>query len=295
MKKPNYLDPLGSKLPAFESNILRLRSLQMVLVLFYAEQLKQKVLNLIQTTDHILSILGNGLVERVSKQEKDQVKKCLNALVFDGAISIDESDEIRRLIDYRNVIGHDIHELVADLSTEKSVRTALVYAPESVASYDYEVVDRLRHYLRLLSERQIKHHYSVSVSMDRLMFISAERVLLADIKKLKMKIKRQAEIRNQKTQELNKQFQYKNDDNGKYCRHPLNQYDNKRLTKHGEEVCYRLFDEGKSPMAVAHLMDISLKSASKRLRMWEHAGGSNRPVADISSLPRRKFSWNDDD
>jgi len=57
------------------------------------------------------------------------------------------------------------------------------------------------------------------------------------------------------------------------------------LTQRGEEICYRLFDKGKSPMAVAHLMGISLKAARKRHGMWQATGGVNRPV--LTSQPCR--------
>lgn len=48
MHKPSFLDPLGSRLPGLEQNILKLRSAQMMLVLFHAEQLKTRVLSLIR-------------------------------------------------------------------------------------------------------------------------------------------------------------------------------------------------------------------------------------------------------
>lgn len=40
MQEPSFLDPLGSSLSAPKQNLLKLRTVQMVLVLFYAEQLK---------------------------------------------------------------------------------------------------------------------------------------------------------------------------------------------------------------------------------------------------------------
>lgn len=290
MRRPHYLDPLGSRLPALERNILRLRSMQMVLVLFYAEKLKQEVLNLIQNTDSFRARMRSGSQERVPKGAKDQVRKCLNALADDGAITRDERDEIRRLIEYRNVIGHDIHELVADLSSSRSIRDSLNYVSSRFATYDYEAVERLRHYLDLLDERQITHHYIGTVSLDRLMFTSAERTLLTDIRKLRTTIDRQAKERNHRIGKLNEQIKLdEGAREGDHPYHPLNQYDDKRLTKRGQEVCYRLFDQGKPPMAVAHLMGISLAAARKRRRMWEQAGGSARPAVDFESLPHRKF------
>ncbi|HCD83186.1 MAG TPA: hypothetical protein DEQ45_05030 [Agrobacterium sp.] len=182
MRKPHYLDPLGSRLPALERNLIRLRSMQMVLVLFYAEQVKQTVLNLVQTTDRFRVMSGRG-VDRVPKNAKDQVKKCLKALVEDGLLSVDESEEIRHLIDYRNMVGHEIHELVADISTERAVRDRFDFAVTDGRAYNYEAVERLRHYLGLLHERQDSYHYVGTLCMDSLMFTSAERTLLADIKK----------------------------------------------------------------------------------------------------------------
>jgi hypothetical protein len=295
MQRLHYLDPLGSRLPALERNIMRFRSMQMVLVLFYAEQLKQKVLNLIQNTDSLHARLKSGPPERVPKGVKNQVKECLNALVADGAISADERDEIKRLIDYRNVIGHEVHKLVADLSTERHIRD-LDFAPDLVVAYDYKAVDRLRHYLDLFGGQQIAHRYVVMLSMDSLMFVSAERTLLADIRKLNAKILRQMAERNQRLREINEQLKLdKEMRDEEHPRDPLNQYDDKRLTKRGEEVCYRLFDQGKPPMALALLMGISLAAARKRQRMWLAAGGTTRPSVDFDSLPRRKFYQRDDD
>jgi len=39
MLPKKFSDPLGSKLPALEQNILKFRAMQMLLVMFYAEEL----------------------------------------------------------------------------------------------------------------------------------------------------------------------------------------------------------------------------------------------------------------
>lgn len=293
--KRHYLYPLGSRLPALERNILRLRSLQMVLVMFYAEQLRRKVLELIQSTDRFRAILADGTSaeSRVPKTAKDQVKKCLNALVDDGALSVAEKDEIRDLIDYRNLVGHEIHNLVGDVVGEKYVRD---YAAMDSSAYDYEAAERMRHYLDLLARRQITHHYVGTMRMDGLLFEATERTLLSDIARLKTKVRRQAGIRKQRIHELNEQMLVVDElSDAERPDHPLNQYDDKRLTKRGEEICYRLFDRGQSPMAVAHLMEISLRSAKKRQSMWAQMGGIARPAVDLDLLPRRKFYRRDDD
>ncbi|MCA1550873.1 hypothetical protein I6F36_29015 [Bradyrhizobium sp. BRP19] len=64
----------------------------------------------------------------------------------------------------------------------------------------------------------------------------------------------------------------------------------KRLAKRGAEICYRLFDLGKSEMAVAHLMRISLLAVKKRKKTWVKLGGKRRGKVDIDTLPGRKYA-----
>ncbi len=49
-----------------------------------------------------------------------------------------------------------------------------------------------------------------------------------------------------------------------------------KLTERGVEVCYRLYDAGKTRYAVASAMHISFGAADYRFRTWEKAGGVNR-------------------
>jgi DNA-binding NarL/FixJ family response regulator len=70
--------------------------------------------------------------------------------------------------------------------------------------------------------------------------------------------------------------------------HPLNQHDDNRLTKRGIEICYRLFDLGKSDMAIAHLMRLSLEAVKARKKLWLKLGGKKRPTVNLEDLPRRR-------
>lgn len=93
-----------------------------------------------------------GRAERVPQGTKNLVVKCLDALEADGVLSADEKAEIRRLIDYRNSVGHDLHELIADITSERSLRRSWRYLPENFARYDYEAVERLQHFLKREAE-----------------------------------------------------------------------------------------------------------------------------------------------
>ena len=49
-----------------------------------------------------------------------------------------------------------------------------------------------------------------------------------------------------------------------------------KLTPRGVEICYRLFDAGKSRYAVAQALDISFGAATHRYGIWQKAGAVNR-------------------
>lgn len=58
-------------------------------------------------------------------------------------------------------------------------------------------------------------------------------------------------------------------------RNPLNK-DGVNLTPRGVEVCYRLFDRGKTRYAVSQAMEISYGAATHRFHAWEKLGGKDR-------------------
>jgi hypothetical protein len=118
MHRPRFTDPLGSTLPSLEQNILKHRAMEMLLVMFYAEELRREILDCIQTTDQWHVKLKTGQPERVPKGTKKPLDKALDALVADGAIKAEQKKEIVELIDYRNMVAHQMHNMLADLSPD---------------------------------------------------------------------------------------------------------------------------------------------------------------------------------
>ena len=287
------IDPLGSKLPALERSILKFRAMQILLVMFYAEELKRHVLGLIQSTDRLMALISGSknLLERVPKGTKNAVDKALNALVADGAITVAEKSEIVGLIDYRNIIGHEIHNLFVDMSIGHFARHSITHTPDSVKEYDYAAVGRLQHFRNLFNELYKTHSYVTPVSSNSLKFKAAERTFLAEIKLLDRKISWLTIIRQSDINNLNSELSLEGTEfeGDWHPRHPLNQYDNGRLTKRGVEICYCLFDMGKSIMAVAHLTGLSLIAARRRQRMWMALGGPEHTKVDIATIPHRRF------
>jgi hypothetical protein len=57
----------------------------------------------------------------------------------------------------------------------------------------------------------------------------------------------------------------------------------------GVEVCHRLFDAGKTPLAVAYLMHVSKRTILARHEEWTKLGGTNRPKVPLPErYPRQK-------
>jgi hypothetical protein len=113
--------PKGRQLPALGQNILKYRALEMVMILFYAENLNQVVVSSIRATDRFTTV-ERLREERLPDGTKNLHKKAWKILVEDGILTKAENEEIQRLINYRNDIGHRIHQLVADVSRDAFVR-----------------------------------------------------------------------------------------------------------------------------------------------------------------------------
>ena len=186
-----FTDPLGSRLPALDRSILKLRGTQMLLVLFYAEELKRDILSLIRTTDRMTIRLKGDKAppDRVpgnTNNAKD-VEKALKALVADGAISIEQKKEIVKLIEYRNIIGHQMYNLLVDVSNERITLEILTFPPDRVPKYQYGAVERLGYFRELLDGLYGTHHYASELRMNRLIFKAAENTFLDEIRRLKRK------------------------------------------------------------------------------------------------------------
>ena len=278
--------PQGSWLPALEQNILKFRALEMVIILFNVENLKRFVLNSIKSTDKF----RDRDKQRIPIGTKNEFKKACSALVNDGILSQEESDEVRRLVDYRNDIGHRIHLLTCDLSRSPIVEDFLQWSGNAV-KYDYQALKRLK-YFREKIWRGMRSRYIMVVSVEGHLFEAAEKTYQNELRRLEQKITRQIALREVEIQNLNAELSF--DESGilenfdpnheinepseslrtlSLLNHPLNKAANGTLTKRGIEICYWLFEHNKSTLAVACLMQISHRSAVNRRRAWEKTIG----------------------
>jgi hypothetical protein len=208
MHRPRYTDPLGSTLPALEQNILKYRAMDMILVMFYAEELKREVLDPIQTTDRWRARQKTGKIERVPSGTKNPVDKALDALIADGAIKPNEKKEIVELIDYRNMIAHQMHNMLGDLSPTRYARDLAMFG-SNVPKYNYGAVKRLQYYHKRFDEMYRTHSYITTLSMNTLLFRAAEKTFLAEVKRFDHKIARLLKERNASIKKINAEMSLK--------------------------------------------------------------------------------------
>jgi hypothetical protein len=182
------------------------------------------------------------------------------------------------------------------MSPERIAREYLAFVP-NFPKYSHGAVKRLQHYRDTFDELYKTHHYATTFSTNRILFEAAEKTFLREIERLKNKINRQMVDRRATVKELNSELDLRKTEftGDLEPRHPLNHYDDRRLTKRGLEICFRLFDLDKSPMAVAHLLGLSLIAIKRRYKQWKALGGKRRLKADLNNLRKRKFYRQSDD
>jgi hypothetical protein len=259
---PKMHFPQSSRLSALEKNELKRRALEMVLVLFYIEDLKHFVVASIRATDRLRRVASGG---RLSPGTKNLYKKAWTILVDAGVLSQQESDEIQGLVDYRNLVAHQTHALTADVG-----RYTYLQVPGDTARYDDSALERVQ-YFRTKLFSGMGQKFVLSSSFRGLNFEAAERTYLEELKILNRKLRRQAEVHRAEIDQANAQIRVLHE-SGVLARlepgHPAQINRSGQLTTQGIHCCRELFSAGASPFVVAHLMRLSLRAATRQQRLW---------------------------
>jgi hypothetical protein len=260
--------PEGKRLPALEKNILKFRAFEMMLSLFYAEELKQLLVGTLKVSEH----WRPDAKKRFKKGTKFNYAMAAEVFVKEGQLSNDERAELKTLIDFRNDIAHELHMMTFDVGRSKFTRNMLrIQKPK----YEYGKLGRLKHYREVLPNR-LSRKYGMEMNLDRFYFEAAEKTYGAELDILAKKINGQIALRKLRTERLQKDtelgpLESLNPDD------PAHRRDNGTLSDRGIEVCYRLFDAGKTPLAVAYVMHVAKRTIMVRHKEWTKLGGANRP------------------
>ncbi|MYZ50938.1 hypothetical protein [Malikia spinosa] len=135
--------PQGRAPTVLETHVLKLRAFEIVLVLFYMEDLKRHILDSIQLSDYLKGNVADRLTDGTSKLKAGKKLELARAvLVAEGVINQAESDEIKSLVDYRNTIGHQIHHLTIDVGAYSALMRLTEENLEPVVAYDSKAAER---------------------------------------------------------------------------------------------------------------------------------------------------------
>lgn len=261
--------PHGIAPTSWESGILKIRAFEMIMILFYIEDLRKFIIGSIQGSDIILGLdrLSDGKARTKEGKKMDLAR---GVLVSAGVINQTESDELFDLLDYRNRIGHVVQELTVDIGAYSNLshRDPMTYEPISI--YDYTAVKRAKQ-LRLKIRRGMTKKFEISMSMSSLMFEAAEKSYLAEIERLKMKVNKDIKKTNKLIAETNRVIKSIPESVLATAQpfHPRNTRENGALTKAGGNCIYQLYDAKATPLSVAYMMRISLKSAKFWFKKWQ--------------------------
>ncbi|AZD00716.1 hypothetical protein [Pseudomonas chlororaphis] len=257
--------PHGLAPTTLEADILKLRAFEMVLILFYMEDLKAFIIDSIETTHEI-----NGTASPLPlKKKMDAARKLL---VVEGCISQAESDEILRLVNYRNTIGHQIHALTCDIGAYSELGDFDPNTYEPVRKYDYSAAKGARQLRKKVSEGMAKK-FSLRASLNGLRFEAAERIYLTEIQRLTRKVNKRIRQFNETivgTAAVIRKIPAAVLDRAQPG-HPRNIKNNGTLSESGVNCIFQLFDVGVTPLAVAYLMRVSVRSANAWHKKWVQA------------------------
>jgi len=228
------------------------------------------------------------------RQQSKKLRAAFRHAIEIGVFTQAEAEELQELLDYRNDIAHRLQLVLADVSRDYWTVDQLAFRPPI---YKGDALDKLRAYRKSLWSRT-GDKLILRAGFERLTFEFAEGVFEEDLRRLERKI--QAQIRAEKKKwdalrpELDltgTEFQGDLDPRFPPNHRPSRTYGDDyvpatgHLTRRGVEICYRLFDSGRSPLAVSYLMGMTLRSAERRRRSWLKVGGPSRQRAEVRRYP----------
>ena len=261
--------PHGKTPTVWEADILKIRAFEMVLVLFYMEHLRRFIIGSIEATDklHGLNRLSDG---KPKTKEGKKLELARAVLVSNGVINQAESDELKELVDYRNIIGHKIHDLTVDVGAYSDLAQRDPKTFEPMPDYDYTAAKRAKALEQKVSKGMMMK-FMMMASFDFLAFEAAEKTYIAEIERLKKRVNQGIEKANKVIAETNRVIQAipKSVMESAQPGHPRNIKKNGALSKRGAECAFQLFEAHLTPLAVAYLMRISHRSATHWFAKWK--------------------------
>jgi hypothetical protein len=268
--------PHGPAPTKWEADLLKLRAFEMVLVLFYVEDLKRFILKSIKFTKELQSAVlrssGKPNCEgqsEESKREGKQLEFARRLLVVEGVISQAESDELFELVDYRNTVAHKVQQLTVDVGAYSNLTKFDPKTYEPIPPYDYSAAKRAKQLSKKISNGMARK-FVLSATFNALQFEAAERTYVSEIEKLRKRVSRGINQTNKIIADTNKAIANipKSVMDSAQPGHPRNFKENGTLSKQGARCVFQLYEAKATPLAVAYLMRISHRATTNWFRKW---------------------------
>lgn len=236
-------------LKELEKSILRYRTNEMMRLMFHTEDLRKYLVGSMKASNLFLEKSDERFFNEKSKVMPQVWKRLVNEKILSEA----EVSDLKKIIDKRNTIAHEIQNFTRDLHVELKDYTKNHHFQ---THYDYGALERLLEY-----KKKIQGQWKgiAMVSLRGVHFDFADKVYKEDNTKLLNRINRLYVKRSELINNVNRELAgigFKS-----YEDHPLNEANfkaNGSLSIRGSNICRSLLKQGISIYAVSILMDIGL-------------------------------------
>jgi hypothetical protein len=171
------------KLRALEKNILKYRALQMVLLLHEVESFREFLIGSIRATDSL-----SPHPKRLPLGTKHPFEKAVTILVAEDILTEEEAEGLRKIIDQRNLIAHEVHQLVMDVTRPRD-------PVERKSLYDYAALIRFEHIRKKVSSGMSAGQFVFAIGIREHFFEQAEATYREELHRLRKRINKQIRIR----------------------------------------------------------------------------------------------------
>lgn len=236
----------------------------MILIVFYMEDLRRFIIKAVTLTNKFSQNPPSTPDEEPDELGSKILKQATKELLDAGVFTKDQRAEFNKLVTYRNTIGHEPHFLTVDVGAYEDLSELTAIGRKTPAGYDGTMLERvikMREYLH----KAVAKKFMMELSFDSLIFEAAEKSYLTEIKRLKTKISSQFK-------KLNSQIDEANESINKIPKkvleeaqpyHPKHYKRNGTLSASGIDCVKKLYQAGATPLAVSHLMKISIVAAKR--------------------------------
>jgi hypothetical protein len=198
VRHTEFHDPFPS-LPALERTIIKLRSYEIALALYYAEEIGRQILDMVDSSDNAKAKLDPNFEPRAPTGTKRRLEKALKAMLADNAISSEERQLILDARNFRNDLAHETNKMFFDIEQthftgfkpDRSMRKEL-----GMKEYDHHAFAKFQQVFEIL-DRTMREKYCIGTfsGLDQMLFLSTETVLKQEIKKARLKLRKLSEKR----------------------------------------------------------------------------------------------------